>query len=235
MRIFFGHQSVGQNILDGLEAMTARPGSLPVVDAADDDGAAALLHARIGENGRPAGKIDDFVARLENRVGDSLDAALMKFCYADINAGTDIDGLAERYSRAVSHLARARPDIRLLHCTVPVRRMPTGARALARRVIRRPETVLEDNRARTRFNLWLASEYGSSRLFDLAGQESRTSRGRPIGRQSRGEWVSALSPAYTDDGGHLNPTGRRRLALAFSDFIAGIRRAGDNSGDERAR
>lgn len=222
MRVFFGHQSVGQNIIDGLREHDC-PAISAVVEAADDVGAPGLIHARIGANGDPAGKIDDFVARLEGPLGENLDAAFMKLCYADIGSGTDIEALTRHYRRAINHLMQQRPGLGIGHVTTPVRRMPTGARALARRLLHRPEDALEDNRRRGHFNEWLRNEFPQPSIFDLAGCESTSDRGRSTGRRSRGEYVQSLTPAYTDDGGHLNDAGRRVVAGAFCRFVQDMR------------
>jgi hypothetical protein len=146
----------------------------------------------------------------------------MKLCYADIGSGSDIEALTQHYRRAINHLMRRRPGLGIGHVTTPVRRMPTGTRALVRRILRRPEDALEDNRLRGHFNEWLRNEFPRNSIFDLAGWESTLGQGRSTGRRSRGEYIQSLTPAYTDDGGHLNDTGRRVVAGAFCRFVQDI-------------
>jgi lysophospholipase L1-like esterase len=63
---------------------------------------------------------------------------------------------------------------------------------------------------------------GTGKLFDLALVEAT----RPDGQRQVVEWkgraVEAMTPAYTDDGGHLNAEGRRRVASALVTFLAAL-------------
>lgn len=220
MRVFFGHQSVGQNVVDGLAELG---GGLRVVDldgaSGADDATPALLHARIGANGDPRGKIDDFARRAAELHAAGVDTVMMKLCYADIGATTDTDGLLGHYARAVSHLRAHCPDLRVVHVTTPLRRMPLGARALARRALRRPEDGLRANAARAAYNAGLAARFGDDPLFDLAAAESGRPGGRTAGRRHAGRVVPSLAPEYTDDGGHLNARGRAVVARALARFL----------------
>src|SRR5687768_9629279 len=53
-RIYFGHQSVGNNVLDGLAALATKEGvELRILEAPADDGRPGIIHARIGQNRAP--------------------------------------------------------------------------------------------------------------------------------------------------------------------------------------
>jgi len=76
LSVVFGHQSVGGNILEGLNAMAEHAPSryrLPRLNAFE-----------IGENGDPASKVNDFVRRLGRL---RCDVAMMKLCFVDLEQG----------------------------------------------------------------------------------------------------------------------------------------------------
>ena len=82
VRVFFAHQSVGDNVMDGVKALIKEaPGpSLDVVRLASTAGASGgfLAHETLGVNGDPKGKTDAFVSALEDGLGRDLDIALQK-------------------------------------------------------------------------------------------------------------------------------------------------------------
>src|SRR5512143_1998993 len=73
-RIYFGHQSVGADIVKGIQEITAGEQSarLHVVMTADPTafGQPVFAHSRIGENGNPDSKIDQFAAIIRGGVGN---------------------------------------------------------------------------------------------------------------------------------------------------------------------
>src|SRR5919202_5329161 len=97
-RIYFAHQSVGANILEGLGQLwreagvpvrivqTARAAELP---------AGTFGHFFVPENGEPLKKLANFEAALGS--GSKADIALIKFCYVDVDGTTDVKALFERY------------------------------------------------------------------------------------------------------------------------------------------
>ena len=66
-RVYFGHQSVGANIMDGLADLQRQIGQ-PVIRIGDLDSIGLstdkgiLLHTKIGENQKPDSKCEDFPA-----------------------------------------------------------------------------------------------------------------------------------------------------------------------------
>src|SRR5215475_13486631 len=62
LRIVFAHQSVGNNILDGVRTISEREKVPLRIDKARSDASTApgIVHFMVGENGKPEGKIDDF-------------------------------------------------------------------------------------------------------------------------------------------------------------------------------
>lgn len=221
-RVFFGHQSVGENLLAGVaELATAGSGApLRIVEAAPPaEARPALYHARIGRNGDPSSKLADFVRRVR---AARPDLAAMKFCYVDVSAHTDAEALFASYRRAMSELAEALPSLTIVHVTMPL----TGDRGTLFhvRTVLRGKGARSDRRMnaiRQRYNELLRAEYAAREpLFDLAAIESTGADTRPRAVRYRGAAVPVLAHEWTYDGGHLNEAGRRRAAAAFLDVLA---------------
>ncbi|HEY3411387.1 MAG TPA: hypothetical protein VGK53_24750, partial [Propionicimonas sp.] len=125
-RVFFGHMSVGANILDGMETLYRAFGSdklqLVEFDRAGplpDVAGGVILHTAIGDNGDPVGKLRNFDAVLRSGLADQVDVAVVKFCYVDLTQGTDVEALFAQYRTTLDGLERDYPKVRFLHATAP--------------------------------------------------------------------------------------------------------------------
>lgn len=220
-RIWFGHQSVGFNIIEGvLELLRARPSiALRVIESDDPrpaDGP-ALIHARLGANVDPDSKIRGFAERMDAGIGAWADIALFKLCYADIHAGTDVAAVASRLIGSTDAIARRFPDVALVHCTVPLTALPSAPKRWAKRLLGKPVREFADNAKRAEFNGLLRDRHGRmGLLFDIARIEST----RPDGRPERNG--TAMHGAYTADRGHLNARGRLAVAAEFLRCLAEV-------------
>jgi hypothetical protein len=223
-RVFFGHQSVGRNMLEGIAALEAESGGSGPRIVEDRSGAAlatpALAHATIGTNGAPSGKIRDFVAIVEGGVGSKADVALMKFCYVDITGGTDIDGLFAEYKDALARLRAEYPRTAFPMVTVPLMTIERGPKAFVKRILGMPLNGTADNAARERFNELVRRACPDGKgLFDLARIESTGADGSELRYSYKGQGFPALCPEYSSDGGHLNERGARVVASSFLTFL----------------
>jgi len=221
--VFFGHQSVGDNILDGIAALAREGGgkSLPIAEgeAPPSPSFRGILHARIGTNGDPQGKYRAFDALIRSGLGAWAHVALMKLCYADVNAGTDVDALFKSYVETMERLDADFPGVAFLHTTVPIATDEGGIKGLAKRLLGR-DNRRDDNRARDRFNRMLRSAYGASgRLFDLALLETDDADSPPD-QAENGARPPSLRPDFASDEGHLNEAGKRHVAMRFVAFLA---------------
>jgi hypothetical protein len=213
-RIFFGHMSVGNNILSGLqqvraihdvdlpEAVEIEPGEAPSLPPGG-----MMVHAQIGENRDPSGKFANFERTLRAGVADQVDVAALKLCYIDVLWDTDVTKLFEQYRQMISRLEAAFPDVRFVHMTVP---LTTGSHGIKDHL--KVLAGRDDNAARERYNDLIRDTYGPDEVFDIAAVEST----QPDG--SSGE--RALFEGYTSDGAHLNATGSARVAAEFINFLA---------------
>jgi hypothetical protein len=218
-RIFFGHQSVGNNILDGIRKIQETiPGiGLRLVETKEraDFSKPVFAHARIGENEDPISKIEDFRKTLDSGLGGAIDIALMKLCYIDINRDTDIERILKKYDQMVTELKGKYPNLRLLHSTVPLRVRSMTLASRIKRLLGLSSPSDEDNVRRNEINRALRSRFGKNDLFDLAEVESTYPDGARVSFEKNGQTYEALVPEYSDDGGHLDDLGRTMLAKQF--------------------
>jgi hypothetical protein len=214
-RVFFGHQSVGFGLVEGMREAASRwgAGDLAVTESrAAEPAGPRLFHAVIGENTDPIGKILDFEGVIRRGMGGGVSIAFMKLCYADIMVETDVGPIFAFYRDTMTRLATDYPGTTFVHVTVPLLRRDRGLKLIAKRLIGRQVRGHEDNEVREALNDLLREEYAATgTLFDLARLESGD------GAQPR-----ALLPSYTDDGGHLNETGSLVLGGKLLAFLAGL-------------
>jgi hypothetical protein len=222
-RIFFAHQSVGTNILSGVTALLATEPQIRLTiqeSKSLDTATSGLVHARVGRNGYPLTKLDEFV-QLSSQVRDR-GVAMVKLCYVDIDASTDAGALFAEYRRRVDELQRQRPGLTIVHFTMPLTVSESWKGKLKAAVLRRPTL----NVVRNRYNTLLRQAYaGREPVFDLARLESTLADGRRTFYQSGSDTIDVLAPEYTDDGAHLNDAAQRRVAEQFLIMLA---RLGDS-------
>ena len=224
-KIYFGHQSVGFNIVNGIELIMKDMPTLSLniqeLKAPDTLKSPVFAHSRIGKNKDPLSKIMDFKNYIQNGIGDSADYAFFKFCYIDIKEDTDVQNVFTAYKDVVDSLIIKFPNTTFIHVTVPLRIAQTGIKVSIKNVIGRPVGGYADNIKRNEFNELLLNEYGDTGLvFDLAKAESTYPDGQRQFFESNGKKYSFLIPAYTNDGGHLNNVGRSIVAEKLLIFLS---------------
>jgi len=226
-RILFAHQSVGNNILQGVRELTASAGLSPLnlVELADVDLGAGnfVCDVRAGKNGAPETKVNAFAEIVKGPAGQAIDIALMKFCYVDIDKDTDVDAVFASYWNTVKELRASHPDIVFVHVTVPLRSRAPGWKRVIKTVVGYGNAADIDAMKRTEFNTLLLNAAGSEPVFDLACVESTYDDGTRCSFEREGKTVYTLIGEYTDDGGHLNELGRRVVAREFIRTLASVR------------
>lgn len=217
-RIFFAHQSIGADILKGINELSieySTPIEILEIEDTIPGHDTVLAHARIGRNGDPSSKLTHFAQLLEGGIGRSVEIAVLKLCYVDVTRQTDSVALGDDYLRQAGHLATCYPHLKIVHCTVPLAAHRRGFKATLARSLGRPDLVMADNRARTLFNDHLRNHCGRSvTLFDLAQVETGQSP-HAVADAGTENNTPSLHPAFTSDGGHLNRNGRKIVAEAF--------------------
>lgn len=224
-KIFFGHQSVGRNLLDGVSQLSTMAG-VPVhmVEAPTAGGVvpATFGHTLVDRNGDPFQKIKSF----EQAMGQQptgLDIALVKFCYVDFTANTDVKTLFASYRATIENLKAKNPGTAFVHVTAPLTVVQGGFKGSLKRLLGRAPYETIENLRREKYNTLLREAYkGREPLFDLARIESTAPDGTAVSVEWNGSIAPAMFPAYTDDGGHLNATGKLRAARELVSILAAI-------------
>lgn len=221
--IYFGHQSVGYNIIDGIKIQLNKNPEikLSIVEADMNFkfNKQSLMHSTNGANKDPRSKIDAFYEVMENNLGSQADIAGFKFCYIDFNNESNVDGIFEYYKLKMNELIQKYPDIQIVHFTVPLRTIQKGPKAMIKKLIGK-KTGLINNNNRMQFNKLLQEEFHNYPIFDLAKYESTYPDGNREFVLKDEKKVYALVPNYTYDGGHLNEQGKNYIAKHFLLFLA---------------
>ncbi|MCC6661638.1 MAG: hypothetical protein IT437_12220 [Phycisphaerales bacterium] len=223
-RIYFGHQSVGYNVLAGAEAILARRPAigLRIHEAAEPSAldTPGLIHSPNGSNGDPRSKLLAFSNFMNAGAGERADVAFFKLCYVDVDHRTDVAAAFDEYRTGMDGLSKRFPRVRFLHVTTPLTALPKGARNAIKGLLGRPLWGYEHNARRADYNARLVEAYGRAAVFDLAGVESRGPRGDEATYLHGARERRALHPALTDDGGHLASAGRTVAGAAFLHWLA---------------
>lgn len=216
-RVYFGHQSVGQNIVDGIADLVRnrREATFRAVELGDGPlpEGGALLHSRLGANTDPMSKFRAFEEVLRGPVGRWATVAMLKLCYADVHAGTDVQRLLDEQMASIDRLGRELPSVRVVAVTVPVTALPPWPKRAAKAILGKPVREFGDNARRAEYNDELRARLGGG-VFDVARIEAT----RPDGRPERDG--TAMYAGYTSDRGHLNATGRLVVAEALLRYLA---------------
>jgi len=224
-RIYFGHQSVGFNIVDGIKDVMKEHQSirLNIVETnnSSDFNAPIFAHSRVGINSDIKSKCQAFIDIVENGVGDRSNIAFFKFCFLDVTEGMDVEKMFGEYKRTMSLLKQKYPRTVFVHVTVPLTTVQTGVKVWIKKLIGKSVLGYDDNIKRNQFNERLKEEYqGKEAIFDLAVFESTLPDGRQALFTSGGKTYFSLAREYTNDGGHLNPLGRKMIAEQLLIFLA---------------
>jgi hypothetical protein len=223
-KVFFGHQSVGMNVLDGVPGVYAAHGTAaPTIGQGDtrpgqDSG--FVNHAFIGENEKPLAKIQDFDAKMRSGIGQQVDVAMMKFCYIDITSNTNVSTLFATYRETVAALERDFPEVTFVHVTVPLMTEQGRLSKLKSRLTGSNRGSPSENAARQRLNALIRRQYAGGHLFDLAAVESTVPDGSRAAGMYQGQQYFRLYDGYASDSGHLNREGARVTAIAWLKAVA---------------
>lgn len=225
-KIFFGHKSVGANIIQGLEEVMARKPSVRLniretTDPADFSNP-VFAHSSIGRNKAPLSKIEAFRDIMESGVGQAADIALFKFCFVDFDHETDIESIFKSYVALVDDLGSRFPGLKVVTFTVPLLSKPVGIKTRLKKLLGRLPWYEEENIKRNLFNDMLRARFQGSLFFDLAAVESRLSETTKATFRTGGKDYELLNRALTDDGGHLNATGRRLVAIELLRALSSL-------------
>jgi len=136
-------------------------------------------------------KISDLIEQADD-YASQYDVLTMKFCYVDSSASWT------EYRDAMLQLESEHPDKTFIWWTIPTKRDS------------QPAIEAFNNQARA------FASANNKLLFDIADIESHHADGSAC----EADGVESMCPEWTDDGGHLNPSGSLRVAKAFWSAVA---------------
>lgn len=221
--VYFGHQSVGEDITAGLAALNDELDlGLRIVQTRVPSAVAhpAFVHFHAGRNQDPASKNADLLKILAARPRPDRALVLLKYCYVDVDHSTNVAAMFAAYMAMVETIRARYPDVTIIHSTVPLTTVEPPVKARVKQLLGK-HTAREDAIARQRYNALMRVAFaGREPLFDIARIESgRTDGGRaayPVGDQQ----IEVLADENTRDGGHLNQHGQRIVARELLNLLA---------------
>jgi hypothetical protein len=223
--VYFGHQSVGEDIMGGIDRLNAELSlGLRLVETQTPSAVAhpAFVHFHAGKNQDPASKNAAMLRMLEARPRADRAIILLKYCYVDIDHETDVEAVFNAYRATVRTLRTRYPDVTVVHATVPVTTVETAVKAEAKRLIGR-RSVRQDAVTRHRYNALVRAAFaGREPLFDIARIESTRADGSRVQFAWKGQQIESLAPEYTRDGGHLNARGQALVAKDLLNVLAHV-------------
>ena len=227
-KIYFGHQSVGNNIIAGIrELMKQYPKiQLDIIETNEANalGKGVLAHSRIGENLKPETKIGEFLNSISNGLGKSADIVTMKFCYVDITKDRNIREMFEQYKNAIEQIKRDYPQLKIIHFTSPLTVSKTNWKTMIKKLLGKKNLwEYSDNIARNQFNMLIKRQYqDKDPVFDILQIESTRPDGSRQSFKFNQKTYYSLVADYTNDGGHLNESGRKLMAEKFLLLLANM-------------
>jgi hypothetical protein len=223
--VFFGHQSVGDNVVEGLRDLLAEDPRLHLTIVRSDvphrTSSPAFVESHIGQNTDPASKDRAFRQIMNSGFGAAGGIALYKYCYVDFGPSTDVARVFDEYRKTIEDLEQQYPALKVVPVTVPVRTVEAAAKAWVKNALGK-NTERDNSIKRNDFNAMLRHHFGSRPIFDLAAVESTREDGSRVYFLQNEKTVYTMAPEYTTDGGHLNEIGRRAAARQLLEVLAGM-------------
>jgi hypothetical protein len=230
-KIFFAHQSVGFNIMDGVKNIVTENSKInfKIKETADSEDfkTSIFAHAANGKNMDWQSKIEGFRRKINSGIGENLEIAFLKFCYVDVTVDTDIVRMFRQYKKAFDDLKENYPNIKFIHLTAPLEGFPTGIKGFAsllkariKPILGKKNTIYANNVKRAQFNQLIKDEYPQERIFDLARAESMKPNGQRKCFIRNGKKYGMLYGKYTYDGGHLNEYGKKIIAQKLLIYLS---------------
>lgn len=215
-KLYFGHQSVGNNIVDGITRILETNDSIKLNIRKSNDvqtfNVPVFAHSEIGKNEDIDSKFADFSQHIQKGIGDKVDIAFLKLCFWDVRRKTNVNEVFNNYKKTITDLQKQYPKTVFVHLTVPLMSHSKGIVSQIKRMIK-PNNNDLDNIKRNELNSLIVKEYGEKGpLFDIALIESTLPDGRRAVFSKDGKNYYYLPDEYTNDGGHLNEQARKYVA-----------------------
>jgi len=221
--VYFGHQSVGEDITAGLAAISDELNlGLRIVMTRVPSAVAqpAFVHFHAGRNQDPASKNADLLKILAARPRPDHALVLLKYCYVDVDRTTNVAAMFASYMAMIDTIRARYPDVTIIHATVPLTTVETPTKAQVKRLLGR-HTAREDAIARQRYNALIRVAFaGREPLFDIARVEATRADGGRETYRAGDQQIEVLADENTRDGGHLNVHGQKIVARELLNLLA---------------
>ncbi len=225
IKIFFGHMSVGYDIIEGINDIIKEEPRLKEISILElnnnlEISKAGFYHKKIGKNGLPRSKCDDFKKVLiMDDFGHKLDIAFFKFCYVDFDKNTDVQNVFNYYVHTMDEVKGLFPSLKIIHVTPPLYAHVWGLKGFIRNLLKGDQ----GNIKRNQFNEMLLNRYtGIDSIYDLTRIESTyPNKNREFFESQNNKYYSLIKD-YTYDGGHLNRIGRTKVAIELLQLLASL-------------
>src|SRR5580765_2034713 len=164
-KLYFGHQSVGDNLVAGVRELLE---SHPVVSLriAKLDGVPRFdgpefLESRIGKNGDPASKTDRFAELVDGGLAEDGAVLFHKYCYGDFwdPEGPKVDEVFERYKATMRRLHEQHPGVTFVHFTIPLGAPKLAMKTRVKKMLGGTIGEYANNIRNDRFNELMRTEY----------------------------------------------------------------------------
>ncbi|MFO6451562.1 MULTISPECIES: hypothetical protein [unclassified Aeromicrobium] len=220
-KVFFAHQSVGDDVLRGLALVHDREGlPQPAVAEATSVAGPGVTHMHVGTNGDPMGKIEEFDSVVRSGVGDEADVVVFKLCYVDLWATTDHEKVFAAYRDTLRSLQEAYPDTAFVATTEPLTTRRSWKGWVKKAIGRDDGLANQHNIAREQYNQLVRAEFTEpGELWDIAAMQSTTPSGDRVAAVEDGQTFYSLYDGYARDPGHLNEEGS---VVAAESFLAAV-------------
>ena len=223
--IYFGHQSVGRDLIAGIDRLNNdRAIGLSLIQTDDPNSLAgpAFVHFLAGSNRDYASKNAALLRLLKTRKRADGAIVLLKYCYVDIRDDLNPDVIFASYCEMTETIQSEYLDVTVVHATMPLTTVESVFRARTRQIMGRP-TLRKASIARHRYNELLRGEFaGNDPIFDLARVEATRPDGTLSTFVSHGSPIETLTPENTYDGGHLTPQCQLAAAGALLNVLADV-------------
>lgn len=222
-KIYFGHQSVGGNLLDGVKEVISQSKGIKLriveTQTMPSDGG-VFAHSLVGENFKPVSKIEDFVRAIDSSVENAPQVAALKFCYVDANDQVNVADLFKKYKEEMEKVKSRHANVRIVHFTMPLVAQDLTWKIRLKLMVGKEPWELKDSIKRNQYNHLLLKYYtGKEPVFDIARFEATAPDGSVSTYSYQDQEYLLMQKQYTDDGGHLNKAGRKFIAEQFLLFL----------------
>jgi hypothetical protein len=125
-------------------------------------------------------KVREFVELSSGGFQAAGGIVMLKLCFEDVAPDTDAQALFAQYQQQMNALRASRPDLTIVHFTMPLTVVENWKAYLVKTVLRRP-MERDRNAVRNRYNELIRQAYeGKEPLFDIARLESTLPSGERI-------------------------------------------------------